>query len=166
VQALAASHLAIGVVPVVLGAMAQAHERAAGGWQVEWQAIPEIFRQVARAVHHVRLALAGLEVHEDRMRDNLALAGGTLMAESLEYALVPHFGRQEAQRLAAELSQRARSDGRSLAAVAGADSRVTAVLGVAALATALDPAQYLGSSDAMIDAALRSWREYRKGAAA
>lgn len=165
VQALAAARLAIGVVPVVLGAMPQEHERAAGGWQAEWQAIPEVFRQAGRAVHHVRSALEGLEVHATPMRHNLAMAGGTLMADALATALLPHVGRQESQRLARELSARARLAGASLGAVAGADERVSAVLAPAALAAALDPAQYLGNSDAMIDAALRSWREYRLGTA-
>ena len=33
--AIASARLAVGVVPVILAAMAQEHERAAGGWQAE-----------------------------------------------------------------------------------------------------------------------------------
>jgi 3-carboxy-cis,cis-muconate cycloisomerase len=43
VAARAAARLALGVVPVLLGAMAQEHERAAGAWQAEWAALPDLF---------------------------------------------------------------------------------------------------------------------------
>lgn len=162
-QALVAARLAVGVVPVVLGAMAQEHERAAGSWQVEWQAIPEVFRQAARAVHHVRLALANLEVHTDRMRANLALDGARLMAESLVTALRPSLGAQEAKRVVGELSAAAAGGGQGLGDVARDDARVRAVLDHAALAAALDPARSLGANDQMIDAALRAWRDNRRG---
>src|SRR5581483_7957223 len=52
--AIAAARLAIGVVPVILSAMTQEHERAAGGWQAEWAAIPDLFRFTAHAVERVR----------------------------------------------------------------------------------------------------------------
>src|SRR6266699_1823860 len=42
--AIASARLAIGVVPVILSAMAQEHERAVGGWQAEWEAVPALFR--------------------------------------------------------------------------------------------------------------------------
>ena len=158
-QALAAARLAIGVVPVVLGAMSQEHERAAGGWQAEWQAIPEAFRQTFRAVHHVRLALEGLEVHPGRMRENLSLDGARLMAESLATALRPLLGSQEARRVVGELSAVAARGGQGLGDAARADARVRAVLNEGALAAALDPSRALGANDEMIDSALRAWRD-------
>src|SRR5579885_1906814 len=42
-SAMAAARLAVGVVPVILSAMVQEHERAVGGWQAEWAAIPDLF---------------------------------------------------------------------------------------------------------------------------
>ena len=42
-QALAAARLAMGAVPVILAALPQEHERAVGGWQAEWAAIPICF---------------------------------------------------------------------------------------------------------------------------
>ena len=87
--ALAASRLAIAIVPTLMSGLEQEHERAVGAWQAEWVAVPHVFRHTAGAVAHVRQALEGLEVHEDRMRRNLDLAGGTLMAEALSVALGP-----------------------------------------------------------------------------
>src|SRR5258707_4378600 len=45
--ALASARLAVGGVPGILSAMAQEHERAIGGWQAEWAAIPDLFRFTA-----------------------------------------------------------------------------------------------------------------------
>ncbi|MBC7895116.1 MAG: adenylosuccinate lyase family protein [Cytophagaceae bacterium] len=160
-QALVAARLAIGMVPVVLGAMAQEHERAAGSWQAEWQAIPEAFRQSARATHHVRLALETLEVNTERMRENLSLDGARLMAESVVTALRPSLGALEAKRVVGELSAGAARSGQGLGDAARADARVSAVLDQAALEAALDPARSLGGNDEMIDAALRAWRDAR-----
>lgn len=60
ISAISSARLAVGVVPVLLSAMAQEHERAAGGWQVEWAAIPNLFRFTAGAVERVRTQLAAL----------------------------------------------------------------------------------------------------------
>ena len=65
-NALASARLAIGEVPVMLSAMVQEHERAVGGWQAEWVAIPNLFRFTASAVEHVRLAVSGLQVDTQR----------------------------------------------------------------------------------------------------
>src|SRR6185437_15559363 len=105
--AIASARLAIGEVPVILSAMAQEHERAVGGWQVEWAAVPNLFRYTAGAVERVRDAVGGLEIDPVRMRANLALTRGLIMAESLTMALAPHVGRSEAQRVVKALCDRA-----------------------------------------------------------
>jgi 3-carboxy-cis,cis-muconate cycloisomerase len=165
VEAIAASRLAIGIVPVILAAMSQEHERGAGGWQTEWQAIPDLFRHTGRASRHVHAALSGLEVFPERMRENIDVAGGVLMAESLVVALAASIARPEAQRLVGDLTASALKTGASLLDVARVDERVTSVLSSSAIEKALDPAAYLGSSDALIDRALQSWRDYETQAA-
>jgi 3-carboxy-cis,cis-muconate cycloisomerase len=162
VSAIAAAQLAIGTVPVVLSAMAQEHERGAGGWQTEWVAIPNAFRHTLRAATHLRSAVVTLDVHPDRMRANLEEAAGALMAESLATALATHVGRPEAMRLVAELVERAVHEHTTLYASARNDARVTNLLTPAALRAALDPASYLGSTVAFVDQALRSWRDTRE----
>ena len=74
VAALASARLAIGVVPVVLGAMAQEHERAAGGWQAEHAAMTGLVRYTSGAVGWTARALEVVEVDPDRMRSNLEAA--------------------------------------------------------------------------------------------
>jgi 3-carboxy-cis,cis-muconate cycloisomerase len=82
-SALAAARLALTLVPTLMSGLEQEHERAdrrmAGRMGGGAAAVP-LHRRRRRARS---AALEGLEVHEDRMRRNLDLAGGTLMAEAL-----------------------------------------------------------------------------------
>ena len=157
--AIASARLAVGVVPVILAAMAQEHERAAGGWQAEWAAIPNLFRYTASAVERVRGALADLQIDPARMRANLDLTGGLIMAESLTMALAPHIGRPEAQRIVRATCDQAVKSGVNLRQAALADMQVRAVLSPEEIDKALDPGGYLGSTDAFIDRALASYSE-------
>jgi 3-carboxy-cis,cis-muconate cycloisomerase len=156
VLAQAAARLALGQAQVVLGALAQEHERAAGGWQAEWQALPDLARYAGGAAARVADAVAGLQVDPGRMRANLELGGGLIMAEALTVALAPHLGRLEAQRLVGRLC----AAGQPLPEAARADPQVAAVLAPEALAAALDPAAYLGSSAALIDRALDAYSAF------
>ena len=156
--AIASARLAIGCVPVILSAMAQEHERAVGGWQEEWVAIPDLFRFTAGAVQRVREALSGLKIDPARMRANLDLSGGLIMAESLAMALAPHVGRPEAQRLVRAACDQAMRSGEDLRQVALADTQVGSLLSPEEIDRALDPGEYLGSTNAFIDRALEAYR--------
>ena len=154
VMASAASRLAIGVVPVLLGSMLQEHERAAGGWQAEWEALPDLFRFTMSAVERVKSCLMRLQVETAAMRANLDASGGLLMAESLTIALAEHIGRDQAYLLVRRATSQARASGRDLRSIAAEDTTVRAVLSEETLSRALDPEAYLGSTDAYIDRAL------------
>ena len=158
-SAIASARLAVGEVPVILSAMAQEHERAVGGWQAEWAAIPDLFRFTASAVERVRDAVGGLEVNPARMRANLELTGGLIMAESLTMALAPHLGRPEAQRIVKAICDRTTRSGVHLHQAAMEEEQVRAILSPEEIDRALDPSGYLGSTDAFIDRALASYRE-------
>jgi 3-carboxy-cis,cis-muconate cycloisomerase len=160
-MALAAARMAFGTVPVLLGAMAQEHERAVGGWQAEWASLPDLFRHTAAAVERVRDALDGLEVNVERMRANLARSGGQIMAEALSVALAREVGRDEAHRLVHEVSERARAEGTGLRVAALHDQRVRETLPAQTLERTFDPATYLGSTDAFIQRALDGFRALR-----
>ena len=157
--ALAAARLAIALVPTLMSGLEQEHERAIGAWQAEWVAVPHVFRHTAGAVAHVRQALEGLEVHEERMRQNLALAGGTLMAEALSVALATHLGRVDAQSVVKAVSERALREGITLQRAAVEDRRIAGVLSSDDIGRATNPSRYLGSNDAFIDRALASLGE-------
>ncbi|MGQ0568043.1 MAG: 3-carboxy-cis,cis-muconate cycloisomerase [Armatimonadota bacterium] len=157
VEAMAASacaRLAIGLVPILLSAGMQEHERAAGGWQAEWEAIPQLFRRTSGAVEWVHRAVRGLEVDADRMRANLDRTHGLIMAEALTMALAAHIGKDEAYQVVQRVCDRAMQVGAELREVAASDERIRAVLLPDQIEHALDVSAYLGSTDAFIDRAL------------
>ncbi|HEX8732255.1 MAG TPA: 3-carboxy-cis,cis-muconate cycloisomerase [Ktedonobacterales bacterium] len=154
----AAARLALGVAPVILSALPQEHERAVGGWQAEWEALPRLFRYTAGAVERTHDALDGLEVDTAAMRANLDRSHGLIMAEALTMALAPQVGRPEAFRLVRTATERARTTGAELRDVALADAAISAALSAEAITQAFDPAGYLGSADHFIDRALADYR--------
>jgi 3-carboxy-cis,cis-muconate cycloisomerase len=157
-SARAAARLAIALVPTLMSGDHEL-ERSIGAWQTEWVALPRLFGHTAGAVSHVRQLLAGLEVHEDRMRRNLELAGGTLMAEALTVAIAAKLGRHEAQRIVRAECERALRDEITLREAAVEDTCTAGVLSREEIEHALDPAHYLGSSNDLIDLALESFRK-------
>ena len=161
ISAIASARLAIGVVPVILSAMQQEHERAVGGWQAEWAAIPNLFCYTASAVEHVRGAVSGLEVDEARMKANLDASGGLIMSESLTMTLAHKVGRPEAFRIVQSIGKQTSGSGKTLRQTALEDGEVRAVLSPEEIDAALDPARYPGSADVFIDRALAAYARER-----
>jgi 3-carboxy-cis,cis-muconate cycloisomerase len=158
VRARSAAHLALGVVPVILSAMIQEQERAAGAWQAEWTALPQLFCHTASVVEGVQQAIAGLQIDEAQMRANLDMIGGTLMAEALTMALAPHLGRAAAHYLVTTLCTQAVPSGQHLRELALVTQEVRTHLSASDIAYTFDPANYLGSSESLIERALAFYR--------
>jgi 3-carboxy-cis,cis-muconate cycloisomerase len=161
--AIASARLANGEVSVILSAMMQEHERAVGGWQAEWVALPNLFRYTSGAVEHVQGMLSGLKVDPERMSENLELTQGLIMAESLTMALAPRVGRPEAQRMVKTLCERAVRSGVHLRQVVLEEESVLRILSLEEVDQALDPSEYLGSTNVFIERALAAYREARNG---
>jgi 3-carboxy-cis,cis-muconate cycloisomerase len=127
---------------LLLGAMAQEHERAAGAWHAEWEPLGDALALTGGAAGALRTSLEGLEVDGDRMRANLDSTGGLVLAERVALAL----GR-EAVDAAIERS----ANGTSFRdALLGVTDRLDA----AALDELLDPVGYLGAAEPFIERAL------------
>jgi 3-carboxy-cis,cis-muconate cycloisomerase len=139
VNALASARQAPGLAATLLGAMAHEHERAAGAWQAEWPALSALLATAGSAAAWARACLEGLEVDPDRMRANLELTGGALMAERVVAVLAAERGRLEAHREVEAVLRR------------GGDLREIAADEL------LDPAGYLGSAGAFVDRALAAY---------
>src|SRR5256885_8942216 len=83
----------------MLDAMIEDFERATGPWHVEWMAVPESFILTAGSLAQGKFLAAGLVVDESRMRRNLDLTQGLIVAEAVMMGLAPHLGRQQAHDL-------------------------------------------------------------------
>ncbi|WP_107483749.1 lyase family protein, partial [Streptomyces sp. SA15] len=108
-------------VPAYAGVLAQAmlseDERSAGAWHAEWQPLRECLRLAGGAAHTARELLAGLEVAPGRMRANLELTGGLIVAERLAAVLAPVLGKAAAKDLVSRAAAETAATGRSLAEV-------------------------------------------------
>ena len=158
IAARAAARLALAVVPVLLGAMEQDHERAAGAWQSEWAALADLFGYTSGAVMRVESALAGLEPNPARMRENIDRAGGILQSEALALALATRIGKLEAYAIVRDIAHRSPGAG-GFAKAASQDDRLLQALAADEITRALDPSAYLGNSDVYIDRAIRAFRD-------
>lgn len=159
VLTIACSRRVRGAAGVLLEAMPQEHERAAGAWQSEWAPLGEALGLTGGAASALREALEGLEVRPERMRENLDATGGALMAESLVGALGEKVGRGRARELIDAAAGRALDSDRPLRAELIADESVRAELSEEEIDRAFDPAGYLGSAGIFVDRALSRYRE-------
>jgi 3-carboxy-cis,cis-muconate cycloisomerase len=151
-------------VSVLVASQRVEHERAAGAWQAEWPALTEAFRLAGGACGRARAIVEQLRVDEVRMRANLDMGGGLMLAEHVAMVLAAMIGRPAAQRAVQAAAGRASAaGGRPFREELLAEPEVTAHLSAAEVDAALDPAGYLGSTPALIERALAAHRE-RKSA--
>ncbi len=140
---------------LMLDAMVQDFERATGPWHAEWMAIPESFVLTAGALNQAKFALGGLIVDADRMRQNLGLSRGLIVAEAVMMALAPSLGRQNAHDQVYAACRGAFDQGVDLAELLCNQPEVVSALGgVDAVRRHCDPANYLGLAGDMVDRVL------------
>lgn len=146
-------------VAVLVASQRVEHERAAGAWQAEWPALSEAFRLAGGACGRARAVVEGLRVDSDRMRANLDVSGGLMLAEHVAMVLAAKVGRSAAQGAVQAAAGRAvAGGGRPFREELLADPAVAAHLAPAEVEAALDPAGYLGSTPALIERALAAHR--------
>jgi adenylosuccinate lyase/3-carboxy-cis,cis-muconate cycloisomerase len=148
----ASARLLRGAAGILLATPDHAHERDMRFWAAEWVAVPQAFILAGGLLDKLAHVLEGLEVDEGRMRANLDLTSGQIMAEAVMIALARVIGHESAHHLVLVASRRATAEGRNLAAVLADDPEVTAVLPASRLESLMDPASYLGLSVASAEA--------------
>jgi 3-carboxy-cis,cis-muconate cycloisomerase len=151
---LSAATRAPSLVATMLAGMVQEHERGLGGWHAEWETLPELAVLASGALRVTLETIRGLDVQPGRMRANLDLTRGLIMAEAVQMALGARIGRQQAHGLIERASKRAVAEGRHLKDALLAEPEITAHLSAADLDRLLDPLTYTGTAQMMIDRAL------------
>jgi 3-carboxy-cis,cis-muconate cycloisomerase len=149
-MALAAAVRAPGLVATVLSAMPQEHERAVGGWQAEWESIPELVVVAADAAAAIADAVEHLVVDPARMRSNLDASGGVILAEAVAMRLARDLGKQEAHARVERAVRRAVDDGRRFADLLADDPQISLIIDRRAIEDLLSPEKYLGASSSFI----------------
>ena len=155
---IAAATRAPGLVATLFAAMPQEHERSLGLWHAEWQTLPELCGLVSGALQQALLAVPGLEVDSARMRSNLDMTRGLLLAEAVSIALAQRIGRDKAHHLIEQCCRQAIAEQRHLREVLGEHAEVGAQLSAAELDRLLDPTHYLGQAQRWVARALAEHR--------
>ncbi len=156
--ALAAATRVPSLVSTMLAGMQNEHERALGGWQAEWDTLPDIASLCAAALTQMRDVVEGLVVDAARMRANMDATHGLVMAEAVALALAPHTGRAQAHEIVEAACHTALSERRSLLQVLQSNKAVTDALSPDRLAALFDPLAYAGESGAFVDRVLDAHR--------
>jgi 3-carboxy-cis,cis-muconate cycloisomerase len=126
---------------ILTASLVQEHERAAGAWQAEWEALSGALAFAGGVAAGTRATLDGLRVDEERMRRNLVEA---TLSERAAFLL--------AERLGLPQAQKAVSSGGSVRDV------LAEHLSPSEVDSALDPSGYLGSADVFVERALELYR--------
>jgi 3-carboxy-cis,cis-muconate cycloisomerase len=141
---------------VLQASLVQEHQRAAGAWHAEWEALCGALMFAGGAAAAVAESVGGLDVDAARMRENLDATGGLVLSERVAGALAERLGRGIAHEL--------------VVAAAGAPSFRDALLadpraGLDAdeVDALLDPATYLGSAAAFVDRAVARYETEKGG---
>jgi 3-carboxy-cis,cis-muconate cycloisomerase len=130
------------------------HERSTGPWEIEWIALPEIFLLAAGCLAQSRDLAAGLQVDEQRMRQNLDMTQGMIVSEAVMMGLGAKLGRQRAHDLVYDVCRKVSATGRPLVDLLAEDAEISRHATRAELAGMTDPANYLGLAGEMVDRVL------------
>jgi 3-carboxy-cis,cis-muconate cycloisomerase len=142
------------LISVLLAAMTQEHERGLGGWQAEWETLPEVLLLTSGALSQMRHVISGLHVDAERMRANLDATRGLIYAEAVSSALARAVGRATAHTLVERACRRALAESRSLQEVLLGDEEITAHLPAAELESLFDPRRHVHAAARLVDQAL------------
>ena len=154
--ALAAAARAPGLVAALLGTLPQEHERGLGGWQAEWDLVPDLVVVAAGGARGVAESLEALVVDPERMAANIEAAGRLGLAESVAMALAESTGKAASHEAIERACRKAVAERRPLAESLAADPVVSAHLDPAEIERRLDPQHYLGAAQTFIDRVLAS----------
>ena len=151
---LTAAHRVPGLVATMLSSMVQEQERALGGWQAEWDTLPEIVSLCGAALNQLNFVLQGLQVHAEKMLSNIDVTHGLVMAEAVTLALAHHIGKEAAHHYVEEACALAISTNSHLIDILKADKQCTAYLSEAVIKKCFDSLAYIGESNTFVEKVL------------
>jgi 3-carboxy-cis,cis-muconate cycloisomerase len=147
-----------GLVGTMLSAMPQEQQRGLGGWQAEWETLPEIVRLAGGALRHMTEMMPHLEIHVERMCQNLDATKGLIFAEAVAMALADRMGKMPAHMLVEAACKKALEEKRHLKEVLREDPGMPGHLTPADLESLFDARNYLGSAEEFVQNVLAEAR--------
>jgi len=137
------------IVPLALEAMQTEHEADRTTSLIMDSAEARACIITGDMLARVAAVTRGLTLNPGRMRANLDLGGGLIVAEAVMLELGATIGRQHAHDVVYDAAQAASVEGKPFSALLAADRRVTEHLDANAIAALLDPTAYTGLCSTM-----------------
>jgi 3-carboxy-cis,cis-muconate cycloisomerase len=134
------------LVPLALEAMQTEHEADRTTSLMIGRAVSESCALTGDILQRMVMLFEGLQVFPDRMRKNLDLSGGLIMAEAVMLELGRTIGRQRAHDIVYDAAQLSATIGHPFSDLLAEDPTVAAHLTPDQIAALLDPARYTGLS--------------------
>jgi 3-carboxy-cis,cis-muconate cycloisomerase len=144
--ALAGAKRAPHLLATLLDAMPHEHERALGGWQVEWVTIPAIFEIAAGSISAVANMCEGLKVNPEKMKYNLDSLNGLFMSERLMLELTRKIGKAKAKEIIDKACAVSITQNIHLSKALHSDNRFVTEFSSDELNQMMDLDEYLGTS--------------------
>ncbi|MGA8037948.1 MAG: 3-carboxy-cis,cis-muconate cycloisomerase [Candidatus Acidiferrales bacterium] len=138
------------LVSTMIAAIVQEHERGLGGWQAEWETLPEIFLVASGALYHLDVILEGLTVDKAQMTANLSVQSGLALTEAFAVALAKHEGREPARKIAQTLARVATESHQPLREVVLKDPQMQKYFSAADVERIFNPKNFNGSAEAIV----------------
>jgi adenylosuccinate lyase len=132
------------LAPLALEAMQTEHEADRTTSIMMSRAIVQACELTGDVLQRMIALFDGLQVFPERMRANVELSGGLIMAEALMLELGKQIGRQRAHDAVYEAAQASVTEGRPFKDSLAADAHVRAHLTSEQIDALLDPARYTG----------------------
>lgn len=122
------------------------HERSGTAWLLEWLSLPEIVMASGKALALAVELVPSLQINAEKMRENMEISYGAMLAEGATFALASHMARDDADRIVKQAIARSRHNHSNmfdeLPALSNAPVDWDHVR---------DPANYIGMSNHYID---------------
>jgi 3-carboxy-cis,cis-muconate cycloisomerase len=150
----AASRLVRRNLVVAIEGMTGQHERDMGAWQAEWIWIRDLCVNADATFVQAGKLAEGLRVDRERMRANLGLTGGLIMAEAVMMEVADVLGRQQAHDLVHSLAMEAFEAQRPFVELLKTDARVAGAVTAERVDSLLAGNDYLGLSTASVERVL------------
>ena len=132
------------LVPLALEAMQTEHEADRTTSVMMGHAVTEACGLTGDILQRLIVVATSLQVFPERMRHNLDLSGGLIMAEALMLDLAQHIGRQRAHDAVYEAAQAVVTAGRPFRELLAEDPQVSSRFTAEQIEALLNPAQYTG----------------------
>src|SRR5260370_10023240 len=143
-DSLAAAAQVRALVPLALEAMQTEHEADRTTSIMMSRALVQACELTGDLLQRMMVLFDGLQVFPDRMRENLDLSGGLIMAEALMLELGRQIGRQRAHDAVYEAAQASVPEPRPFREMLALDPHLSSGLTPSQMETLLDPARYTG----------------------